>query len=152
MDSLPPKKDLLCSSVSQRRARVPRCSHEICICLYRSGWSHAETCKADIGRLTDLQADTKHTYVMRLGNRTCTTIWAGHEGQGNLEQVATRRARDWWITNGLGMRGFLVSEALENVWLHTLQALCLHIARLGQGRIGPASCCAYVAFCGSSQH
>lgn len=105
-----------------------------------------------MGRLTDLQADTKPTYVMRLGNRTCTTIWAGHQGPGNLEQVATRRARDWWTTNGLGMRGFLVLEALGNVWLYTLQALCLHFVRLGHGRICPASCCACVAICGSSQH
>lgn len=105
-----------------------------------------------MGRLTDLQADSKPTYVMRLGNRTCTTIWAGRQGQGTLEQVATRRAGDWWITNGLGMRGFSVLEALKNVWLDTLQALCLHIARLVQGRICPASCCACVAFCGSSQH
>lgn len=31
-----------------------------------------------MGRLTDLQADSKPTYVMRIGNRTSATIWAGH--------------------------------------------------------------------------
>lgn len=96
------------------------------IWLDRPGRSHAKT------RLTgsaDLQADSTPTYVVRLGNRTCTTSWAERRGPGTRAGAdqASKRLMD--NESPRYQRSSLLGAL--NVCTQIIKTLFLHSAILG---------------------